>query len=494
MTPAAALDFPASGPLLSFLAQLPPEELDSILAELSEEDAQAVYLTERYDWSNWARPEQLPPPGQWRYWICIAGRGGGKTRTGGEWANEKAERNPGSHGGLLGATKADVRDVMVEDPESGILACAPPWFRPRYEPSKRRLTWPNGATATTYSADEPEQTRGANLNWGWADEVGKYRQPGGSRVPGKAQTITAWENFILAVRIKPDPQVLVTTTPRRVGRGAEIVKDLTLGKKVGGKRQVVVPRGDPAVWSPKLNTIVHRWSMDRNRSNLADSFVADIEEAYAGTTLESQEKRGEILDDVEGVLWNLDQIDEDRVPGVPRLVRVLVSIDPAHAEDGGGDAAGIIVGGLGEDGDGYVWDDRTGNVTPLAWAKEGISAYNENRADAIVIEVTAVQTEAKGHVVKDTIKLVDPERKVKWIEIHASTDKRTRAEPVAGLYQQHRVHHVIDAKRPDILAALEDEMLSWDPTTRKSPNRLDALVHLLTELMLKDQKRPLGVS
>jgi phage terminase large subunit-like protein len=238
VTTALALP-PEHGELLPYLAALDADELDGVLAELSEEDAAALYVAERYAWRNWARPEQLPPVGAWRFWVVIAGRGGGKTRTGAEWVNDEAEQYPGLRIGLIGATKADVRDVMIEDQESGIIACARPDFRPRYEPSKRRVTWPNGTVAITYSADEPEQTRGANLHRVWADEVGKWRDPRKSR-------ITAWENIVLACRLGYNPQLLVTTTPRRVGRGAELVKDLTLGKKrPNGKRAGRAGAGRP---------------------------------------------------------------------------------------------------------------------------------------------------------------------------------------------------------------------------------------------------------
>jgi len=488
--------FPASGPIIHHLASLDPEVMAVALAELAEEDAQAIYLAERYCWENWARPEQVPPAGDWRICVLIAGRGGGKTRGGAEWFNVKAEENPGAHGGLLGATKADVRDVMVEDPESGILATAPPWFRPRYEPSKRRLTWPNGTTATTYSADEPEQSRGPNLGFGWADELAKYRQPGNVSGGGK-NTVTAWDNFKLAVRVGLNPQILVTTTPRRVGRGAEIVKDLTLGPKVNGKRLITAPPGDPAEWWPRPDIVVRRWSMGRNRANLSRQFLAEIESSYVGTSLEAQEILGIIQDDVEGALWNLDQIEEHAVPGVPPLRRRLVVVDPSHEETGARDEAGIVVGGLGEDGDVYVMDDRSGQMSPVDWGKTAIAAYNEYAADAIGIEVTAVVTEKderskkKRHVVKDTIRLVDPDQKIKWIEIHSGVDKRTRAEPVATAYERGRVHHVRDPRHPNRLAALEDELASWDPTVKKSPNRLDTVVHLVTELLLKDQRAPL---
>jgi phage terminase large subunit-like protein len=469
--------FPEHGELLPFLATLPPEDLDALLLEMSEDDAHAIELDERYAWANWARPEQLPPAGRWRFWICVAGRGGGKTRTGAEWINDVAEANPGARGGLISATKADVRDVMIEDPHSGIIACARPDFLPKYQPSKRRVTWPNGTVAIVFSADEPEQSRGFNGHFVWADEVSKWRDPKGSK-------ITAWENITLGCRLGFNPQLLVTTTPRRTGRGAEIVKDLVLGKRVNGRRPVAPVQGDPAEWWPRPNTVVRQWSTDRNAPNLAASFLQDLDENYAGTTLEAQEKKGIILDDVEGAIFKIEHIEPYRVTGVPALQRVLVAVDPSHADEGTGDGAGIVAGGLGVDDEVYIFDDESLHGSPLTWATASLALLNSARADGIVIEVTAVQTEKKGHPVKDTIKLVDPERKVNWIEIHASQDKLGRAQPVALLYEQGKVHHVVDRRAPDKLAALEDELVSWDPT-QKSPNRLDALVHLVTELALR---------
>jgi phage terminase large subunit-like protein len=461
--------------LLDYLASLPPEDLEEALAELGEEDAQALYVAEKHNWANWARPEQLPPPGDWRFWLCIAGRGGGKTRTGAEWVIETAGQNPGCRIGLLAATAADARDTMVK----AILDCSPPCFRPRYSVSNRRLVWPNESYATTYSADEPEQSRGANLHHGWADELAKFRD-----VAGSGGQVTAWENFVLAVRLGVTPQVVVTTTPRRTGRGAEIVKDLTLGKKVGGHRAVFVPKGNPAAWCPRPNTVVHRWSTDRNRAHLAHSFLADLDQSYAGTTLEAQERRGEILEAPEGALWTPEIIDAARVQGVPRLTRLLVAVDPSHSSSGAGDEAGIIVGGLGEDGHAYVVDDRSLRGSPLAWAQAAVTAYNEFRADGIVYETTMVQTDRGGNVVQDTISAVDPDKRVRWIPVHASRDKCTRAEPVAALYEQGRVHHV------NALEVLEDEMVSWEPSSKMSPNRLDALVWLVTALLIRDKKKP----
>jgi phage terminase large subunit-like protein len=464
---------------LEYVARLPATVMEAVIADMSDEDAMSLYYTWRFKWSEWARWEQRAPPGTWRYWVCIAGRGGGKTKTGAEWVNQMALERPGCHIGLLAATAADARDTMA----AAILEASPPWFTPRYLVSARRLIWPNGSYATTYSADEPEQTRGANLHYGWVDELGKFRDI------KTAGNVTAWENFHLAVRIGLHPQVLVTTTPRRIGRGAEFVKDLVLGKKVNGRRPCEQPPGDPAVWRPRPNTVVHRWSTDRNKMNVAASFLDDLAANYGGTVLEAQEIRADILDEVAGALWSMHESEAGgatiapwRVTKVPRIVRLLVAIDPSHAEMGGYDEAGIIVAGLGDDGHVYIMADASMRGSPLAWAQEAIAVYNRYRADAIVYEVNTVQSEKMANVVKDTISTVDPSNLIKWVPVRATRDKATRAEPVAALYEQGRVHHVGEFE------VLEDEMVSWDRTSKNSPNRMDALVWAVTALLLDGSK------
>src|SRR6201997_1799723 len=285
----------------------------------------------QYDWRYRARPEQLPPDGSRRVWLLMAGRGFGKTRCGAEWvrAQVKAGRRRIA---LVGPTAADARNVMVEG-ESGILAISPDPERPLYEPSKRRLTWPNGAIATTYSADEPERLRGPQHDAAWCDEIASWRYP------------EAWDMLMFGLRLGNDPRV-VTTTPKPI----KIIRDLI---------------ADPT-------TVITRRSTYDNRANLAPAFMAQIIKKYEGTRLGRQELNAEVLDDVPGALWSRTLIEETRWPphkAVPDLIRIAVAIDPAATSGEEADETGIIVAGKDADGHGYVLADHSGRYAPTEWAR-----------------------------------------------------------------------------------------------------------------------------
>lgn len=387
-----------------------------------------------HDWRRWARPEQLPPDGEWWAWLILAGRGFGKTRAICEWAHTRAIERPGSRGAMVAATAADVRDVLVEG-ESGLLAIAPPWERPTYEPSKRRVTWRNGSQATLFSADVPGRLRGPQYHWAVADELATWRYP------------DAWDMLQLGVRLGSDPRIVVATTPRPIQIVRDLLKDGT--------------------------TVVTRGNTYANRANLAPRFLERIRAQYEGTRLGRQEIEGELLEDTPGALWTLTQIDATRVRSarlVPEMERVVVGVDPSATATG--DEAGIIVAGLGSDGDAYVLADASLQASPDGWARAAVAAYHANDADRIVAEVNQ-----GGEMVQLTIRTVDP--RVAYRAVHATRGKRTRAEPVAALYEQGRVHHV------GAFARLEDEMCTWSATENQpSPNRMDALVWALSELML----------
>jgi predicted phage terminase large subunit-like protein len=388
-------------------------------------------------WPLWARPNQLPPPGDWRTWLLLAGRGFGKTRTGAEWVRSEVQRGGARRLALVAPTAADVRDVMVEG-ESGILATAPPWFRPKYEPSKRRLTWPNGAQATTFSADEPDRFRGPQYDRAWCDEAAAWRYP------------EAFDQITLGLRLRDarggPPRCLVTTTPRPTPLIRRLVADPT--------------------------THVNRGSTFDNRDHLAAAYLDQIVRRYEGTRLGRQELYAEVLDDTPGALWKRDAIDALRVRHAPDLARVVVAIDPAVTSRQGSDETGIVVAGLGTDGHGYVLADRSLVATPDAWARAAVSAYNEHRADRLIAEVNN-----GGDLVETVLRTVS--HGVAYRAVHASRGKQTRAEPIAALYEQGRVHHV------GSLPQLEDQLCSWAPATdAHSPDRLDALVWALSELML----------
>lgn len=423
---------PAKHSVAESLASLPESERQELLASLSEEDAAALL----WDWSFWARPEQLPPPGDWDTWLILTGRGWGKTRTGAEWVRDGVTSGKFSRIALVGATAADVRDVMVEGP-AGILACSPPDNYPTYEPSKRRVTWPNGAVAITYSADEPNRLRGPAHDAAWADELAAWRFP------------DAWDQLMFGLRMGERPQVVVTTTPRPI----PLIRELAA--------------------SP--TTHVTRGSTWENVANLAPAAVTKLREKYAGTRLGRQELDGEILDDTPGALWHLKQIDALRVTAHPELRRIVVAIDPAVTSNADSDETGIVVAGLGaRDGHGYVLEDCTQTQeSPDTWMRAAVDAYYRWQADRIVAEVNN-----GGDLVESLLRTVDPN--VPFTAVRASRGKQTRAEPVAALYEQKRVHHV------GAFSALEDQMTTWAPAiATKSPDRMDALVWALTALMLE---------
>jgi len=354
---------PESASLASSLASLPPEQREKVLRGLTDDEVKALL----YDWPFRARPSQLPPPGDWRIWLVKAGRGFGKTRTGAEWVRDNVEQGLAGHIAIIAPTAGDVRDTMVELGESSILKISPPWFMPKYEPSKRRLTWPNGAVATTFSADEPDRLRGPQHDLAWADEVAVWKRP------------EAWDNLMFGLRLGLNPRCIVTTTPKPV----KVIRELTA--RVG--KDVVMTGG----------------STYENRANLAVGFLEDILGRYEGTRLGRQEIYGELLDDTPGALWQRSRIDELRVEKAPDLVRVVVAIDPAASSDEDSNETGIIVAGKGVDGHGYILADRSCRMSPHGWANRAVLAFDEFRADRVVGEVNN-----GGEMVEHTVRTVRP--------------------------------------------------------------------------------------
>lgn len=398
-----------------------------------------------HHWPFWARPSQIAPSGDWDGWLILAGRGFGKTRTGAEWVRSMVcgptplSKGRYSRVALVAETAADARDVMVEG-ESGLLAVHPKSHRPNYEPSKRRITWPNGAVATLFNATEPDQLRGPQHDLAWLDELAKWRY---------AQE--TFDMLQLGLRLGDAPKQCVTTTPRPI----PLLKAM-----------IANPR-----WT------VTRGSTYDNSINLAPSFLSQIAKRYEGTRLGRQELTAEILDDAPGALWTRAKLDETRrkkTDKLPDMQRVVVAIDPAASagtEDGQAET-GIVVAGVGVDGRGYVLDDVSCRATPNAWARQAVAAYDRYSADAIVAE-----TNQGGQMVESTIRSVRPA--VPFIGVHASRGKVTRAEPVAALYEQGRVSHV------GTFPQLEDQMVLFTPLGIEgdtTADRTDALVWALTEL------------
>ena len=399
---------------------------------------------ERPSWRTLARPEQLPPDA-WRTWYVRGGRGSGKTWTGGNTLAEMALADAGEYG-IVAPTDSAVRDVCIEGP-SGIISAfgtnlaeikrGASRLVTSYNQSSAILRLRNGSVIYADGADDGAPTiQGKNLRGLWADEVGLWR---------KWQQ--AWEESIrYAVRLSP-ARIVATGTPKR---GHPLVKALM---------------ADPAVSKTLLRT-------SDNAANLDPALLAELYAKYGGTTLGRQELEGEILEDVPGALWHRNRIELLRVVQAPELVRVVVAIDPSATSTESADEAGIVVAGVDVMGFGYVLDDLSRRTSPHLWATAAIHAYHERKADRIIAEVNN-----GGEMVEAVIHAISPS--VAYKAVSATRDKRTRAEPIATLYEQGRVHHV------GPFETLEDQMCSWVPG-EKSPDRMDALVWALTDLMLND--------
>jgi predicted phage terminase large subunit-like protein len=390
-------------------------------------------------WRAQARPEQLEPAGDWwSIWLALAGRGWGKTRTGTEWVHSHAVMGTASRIALVAPTAADVRDVLIEGP-SGFIAIASDSTRPSWEPSKRRLEWPNGATATAYSAEEPERLRGPQHDLAFCDEAAAWRFP------------EAMDMLLFGLRIGKRPRMLITTTPRPV----RMIKDLLAREGA----DVVVTRGKTS----------------DNKDNLAPTFMSQIISKYAGTRLGRQELDAELLEDVPGALWARAWLDAGRVETAPPLRRIVVAIDPAVSTNEGSDETGIVVAGAAADGRMYVLEDLSGKFGPDEWARRAVNAYHRWKADRIIGEKNN-----GGDMIETVIRSV--EKNVSYRAVHASRGKLTRAEPISALYEQGKVSHVGSG-----LAVLEDQMCAFTSDFDRSrsgysPDRLDALVWALTEL------------
>lgn len=469
---------------------------EEVIAGLPTEECDRLYRALRYRWSMWARPEQIVPKDDWDVLGLCAGRGGGKTRPGSEWCHELAAAHPGARMAIVARSSADARDTIVLG-ESGLVATARPWFRPRYYPSKRLVLWPNGFQAHLYTDAEPDLLRGPQHHFGWGDEFAAWRNK---------DTLS---NLQDGLRLGPRPRLLLTTTPRRTG----LFLDTFLGPKnrATGRRPVALEQTAANQWAfdiqiddgardarghHVLRTIVRRWATEANALNLSPGFAQKRRAAYGDGAYGRAELDAEIQEILEGALFNLQRIDELRVDAAPTNYRRIVCVDPKHAETGP-DECGIVVLGSGPapapkdpkaSSDGrphaYVLADRSLKSSPLAWGKAVVQAYDDFRADLVVFESNAPP--GKPDVVPDVIKSVDPRGRIRWQPVRATADKASRAAPVASLYEGGRVHHVMDTNNPNHLSLLEHEMVSWDPGDPRaaSPNRLDALVHGVRFLLL----------
>ncbi len=410
---------------------------DAALAKWLKANAQRL-ADIAFDWSFWRRPDQAEPAGDWRCWLLLAGRGFGKTRTGAEWVRARAEADGRLRIALVAATMADARAIMVEG-ESGLLSIAPQAMRPTFEPSLHRLVWPNGAMAKLYSAAEPEGLRGPEHHIAWADECAKWDSGA-----------TVWDNLAMSLRLGSKPQVVATTTPRPV----------PLIRRLMGEQGVSTTRG----------------RMADNALNLAEPFVDAMQSVYAGTRLGRQELDGELIDDVDGALWTRAMIAAASTDRTPDLVRVVIGVDPPAGSKG--DACGIVAVGLGEDGGAYVLADASlGGASPEGWARKVAQVAEKWTADRIIAEANN-----GGDMVESVLRGAAHSLPVRLV--HAARGKVARAEPVAALYERGKVFHA--GRFPE----LEDELCGLCTGGAyhgpgRSPDRADALVWAVTELMLK---------
>lgn len=422
------------------LARLPIEARTQVVESIP--GRRRLAIARSWDWT--ARPSQLPPEGDWAVWLILAGRGFGKTRTGAEWVTALAARHPGARFALVGPTAHDALAVMLEG-ESGLLAVAPDGLRPEWRATRRELRWPNGAMASVVSAVEPDSLRGPQFHFAWCDEIAAW--------PRAAEV---WANLKMGLRLGERPRAVATTTPR----------PLAFLRNLQAADGVVVTRG----------------STFDNRANLPAAFLADVSGAYAGTSLGRQELLGELLDDQDGALWSRDGLDSCREPEAPDLVRVVVGVDPPAGPGG----CGIVVAGLDADGVAHVLADASvKGVAPETWARAVAAAHARFAADRVVVE-----TNNGGDMVEATLRAANLSLPVK--QVKASRGKAARAEPVSALYAAGRVRHV------GMFPELEDEMCGLMlgggyAGPGSSPDRADALVWALTELMLGGRKGGPGV-
>lgn len=419
--------------LIGSLASLPEADRARVLASLTDEQAYELL----WDWRAWARPEQIAPEGDWLTWVIDAGRGFGKTRAGAEWVREQVYAGC-KRIALVGETYKDLVEVMCFG-DSGLASVFPPHEAPKIVANPNvQVTFHTGAIALGYNATQPAQLRGPQFDAAWCDELAKWRY-----------ARETWDMLQFGLRLGQRPQALVTTTPRPIPLLREIMAHPT--------------------------TVVTRGSTFDNAANLAGSFLERIREQYEGTRLGRQELFAEMLDDLPGALWTREDFDKHRVREAPDMQRVVVAIDPSGTSgDDEGDSVGIVIAGRGVDGRGYVLADRTCRLSPLGWGRRAVEAYHEFRADRIVAERNFGGAMVE-HVIRTT------EQGVSYREVVASRGKVVRAEPVAALYEKGRVSHV--GGFPD----LEDQCCQIGPDGyigEGSPDRADALVWALTELMV----------
>ncbi len=401
-----------------------------------------------HDWSFWARPEQAPPAGDWIIWLILAGRGAGKTRAGAEAVRNWVQTYPIVN--LIGATVADVRDTMVRG-ESGILACCRRDERPRFLAADLRLEWPNGAVSWLFSAEEPDRLRGRQHMKLWCDELAAWRQP------------DAFDQALLGLRLGDKPQAVVTTTPRPT----KIIKVLAVDK----------------------DTVVTRGSTFDNKAHLARAFFERITARYHGRPIGRQELMAEIVDEMPGALWTRALIERQSVrpqAAPSEFAEIVIAVDPPARSSAKSDECGLVVAARADGGLLYVLADLTiQGDTPGGWAARVGAAYRGFKANRVVAEINN-----GGDMVTEVLRQSEPNLPVR--AVHATRGKFLRAEPIAAAYERGLVFHV------GAFGKLEDQLCALTPdfdrrTAGYSPDRADALVWALADLLGLDRQRAGGM-
>lgn len=431
--------------LTELLGSANEAEIEGFIASLTDQTLMALPFLFEF----WALPHQRETVGDWASWVIMGGRGAGKTRAGAEWVRQQVEgAEPLDTGAcrrvaLIGETLDQVREVMVFG-ESGIMACSPPDRKPEWQAARRVVVWPNGAEAWAMSASSPEALRGPQFDCAWADELGKWRR-------GR----DTWDMLQFALRLGDHPKTLVTTTPRNIG----VLKEILAA----------------------ADTVVTHAPTTANRANLAPGFLKKVYADYSGSRLGQQELDGKMLEDVEGALWPLECLDGVKRPEAPQMDRIVVAVDPPASSKSTADACGIVVAGLQQLGEGpqdwraWVLEDASvRGASPAQWAARVVDAARTWQADRVVAEVNQ-----GGDMVETVLRQQDP--LLSYRGVHASRGKSVRAEPVAALYEQGRVFHLPGLRE---LEAQMGEMTIVGFEGKGSPDRVDALVWALTDLMI----------
>ena len=435
------------------LRQLPATKVKNLFDQLGPLKVDEL----QHDWSFWGRDAQFPPTdNDWNTWLINAGRGFGKTRCGAEWVRQQV-KNGHKRIACVASTNSDIERVMVKG-ESGFLSVC--WKHdkdnkgklmgfPEWSPTKRSLTWANGAKVEFYSAEEPERLRGPQFSAAWCDELAAWNKD-----------IDTWQMLQFCLRLGKHPRVCVTTTPKPTKLMRELLKN------------------------PK--TVVTSGSTFDNAANLADTYLVAVKEQYEGTRIGRQELYAEVLEEAEGALWTTAMLDDCAVKhaDLPDLARIVVALDPAVTSNAESDMTGIVVAGLDINGIAYVLGDYTDRLSPQGWAAKAIQLYHHYQADRIVAEVNQ-----GGDMVRTTIHGED--ETVSYKAVRASRGKYARAEPISALYERGLVKHVSNPPDGASLNELETQMRTWEPLGRVgSPDRLDAMVWAITDLSLNGYSKP----